>query len=331
MDIRALFSDKLKLLAYGGSVGLHIVVGAILISATIRSPITEARAPVAIQIISVPVSDATEEEVEETSTEAEEPTPESEPETGPEPEPDPEQILDPLPEIANNEPAPTLSADEAPVSVVEPTAEPVETDLIPETELAPLPEDDVANPETSTPFVQSIPLGDSFRLPTAEERAAEAARIRELLARPTAEWLEGIDLSARSAPVIDIYNYGEAVTLRQKFVRLERCLALQVPLPKICNTEEGRQLQAFVNAQGELLREAGYFAGIEADVAALELLAGNNLDRLVSVYQDYLNSGLAAPTGGVGLTVRSSSEADEILKSERPGTDCHLGSASGFC
>lgn len=327
MDIRALFSDKLRLLAYGGSIGLHIVVAAVLISATIHSPIAEAPAPVAIQIISVPEALVTEEEVVETAAEAEEPTPAPESE----PELDPEPVTDPLPEVPDIEPAPTPSVDEVPESIVEPPTEPEETDPIPETELTPLPDDDVANPETSTPFVQSMPLGNSFRLPTAEERAAEAARIRELLARPTAEWLEGIDLSARSAPVIDIYNYGEAVTLRQKFVRLERCLALQVPLPKICNTEEGRQLQAFVNAQGELLREAGYFAGIEADVAALELLAGNNLDRLVSVYQDYLNSGLAAPTGGVGLTVRSSSEADEILKSERPGTDCHLGSASGFC
>ena len=327
MDIRALFSDKLKLLAYGGSIGLHIVVAAILISATIRSPISEAPAPIAIQIVSVPETITVEEEAVEAPAEADELTPEPAPEL----EREPEQVIDPLSEVPDIEPAPTPSVDDAPISIFAPPTEPEEIDPIPETERAPLPEDEFTNENALTPFVQSIPLGDSFRLPTAEERAAEAARIRELLARPTAEWLEGIDLSARSAPVIDIYNYGEAVTLRQKFVRLERCLALQVPLPKICNTEEGRQLQAFVNAQGELLREAGYFAGIEADVAALELLAGNNLDRLVSVYQDYLNSGLAAPTGGVGLTVRSSSEADDILKSERPGTDCHLGSASGFC
>lgn len=317
MGMDWLAHHRLKLIAGGASLALHAFMAAGIVQLKIVPEPEGLTVPITLELVPEPAETA---ETEAEIIQPIDPVPASqrpEPElpATPEPEgpvePDPLPLPDPVtpPNLRNNIPDTIMTED----------AKPGETaDLILQSE----PPETAPTPPASDP--------NPYALRSQAERDAEAARIRDLLARPTAEWLEGIDLSARPDTIIDIYNFGPADTLREKFIRFERCLALTLTPPRICNTPEGRELRSFIFEEGEKLIEAGVFAGWDV-IYGGDFLQGSNFDQLERAYNAYLNSDAKAPVGGEALTVKSSSIGDEGLVSERPGLDCHLSSSSGFC
>ncbi|MEO1029673.1 MAG: hypothetical protein AAFX02_11535, partial [Pseudomonadota bacterium] len=94
---------------------------------------------------------------------------------------------------------------------------------------------------------------------TEPEQAPDANSTEDLLRRPTAEWLDGIDLSEEASGRGAEQDFEASDTVIGRYLSLQRCIRLSQSGIQDCASTAGQDLNTFLAGQSKELDRLGYF------------------------------------------------------------------------